>query len=155
MIETGSACQTHGLLFAREADVENGQDFLTILLPSGRKLYYAKPHLGLNQWGGKSIHYYGMNQTTKKWETTDTYGGKLTENCVQAIARDCLAVNIDRLEKAKYPVVFHIHDEVVLEVEAARADLDAVVKIMSQPISWAPGLPMAADGWVGSYFTKD
>lgn len=154
-IETGRACQTHGLLFAREADVENGQDFLTILLPSGRKLYYAKPHLGLNKWGNKSIHYYGMNQTTKKWETTDTYGGKLTENCVQAIARDCLAVNIDRLEKAGYPVVFHIHDEVVLEVPEDRADLDTVVKIMSQPISWAPGLPMAADGWVGNYFTKD
>lgn len=154
-IETGIPVQTHGLTFAREADVENGQDFLTILLPSGRKLFYAKPHLGVNQWGGKSIHYYGMNQTTRKWETTGTYGGKLTENCVQAIARDCLAVNIDRLEKAGYPVVFHIHDEVVLEVPAAQANLDEVVRIMSQPIDWAQGLPMAADGWVGDYFTKD
>ena len=154
-IETGIPVQTHGLTFAREADAENGQDFLTILLPSGRKLFYAKPHLGVNQWGGKSIHYYGMNQTTRKWETTDTYGGKLTENCVQAIARDCLAVNIDRLEKAGYPVVFHIHDEVVLEVPAAQANLDEVVRIMSQPIDWAQDLPMAADGWVGDYFTKD
>ncbi|WP_462385382.1 DNA polymerase [Intestinibacillus massiliensis] len=154
-IETGRACTTHGLVFTREADIENGQDFLTIQLPSGRKLYYAKPHLGINQWGGKAISYYGMNQASKKWEPTDTYGGKITENCVQAIARDCLAVNIERLEQAGYPVVFHIHDEVVLEVEKGRADLDAAIRIMSEPIPWAPGLPMAADGWVGDYFTKD
>ncbi len=154
-IETGRPCQTHGLTFAREADVENGQDFLTIQLPSGRKLFYAKPHLGLNKWGNKSIHYFGMNQTTKKWETADTYGGKLTENCVQAIARDCLSININRLEAAGYEVVFHIHDEVVIDAPKNRADLDDVVRIMSQPIEWAGGLPLAADGWVGNYFTKD
>lgn len=154
-IETGRPVGTHGLIFSRESDIVNGQDFLTILLPSGRKLFYVKPYLGVNQWGGKSIHYYGMDQTTKKWTTQDTYGGKLTENVVQAIARDCLAVNIDRLEKAGYPVVFHIHDECVIEIEKGLANLDAVVEIMSQPITWAPGLPLNADGWVGEYFTKD
>ncbi len=154
-IETGRACTTRGLVFARESDINNDQDFLTIRLPSGRKLYYAKPYLGVNQWGGKSIHYYGMNQTTRKWGTQDTYGGKLTENCVQAIARDCLAANIERLEQAGFPIVFHIHDEVVIEVDAGRADLKGVIAIMSEPISWAPGLPLNADGWVGDYFTKD
>lgn len=154
-IETGRACTTRGLVFAREADVDHGQDFLTIRLPSGRKLFYAKPYLGVNQWGGKSIHYYGMDQTTKKWRPLDTYGGKLTENCVQAIARDCLAVNIARLEAKGIPIVFHIHDEIVAEVDAVQADLSEVIHIMSQPIAWAPGLPLAADGWVGEYFTKD
>ena len=138
-----------------------GLDALALLSATGYcetgalPVYYAKPYLGVNQWGGKSIHYYGMNQTTRKWGTQDTYGGKLTENCVQAIARDCLAANIERLEQAGFPIVFHIHDEVVIEVDAGRADLKKVIGIMSEPISWAPGLPLNADGWVGDYFTKD
>ena len=154
-VESGRAVQTHGLVFCREADIQNGQDFLTILLPSGRKLFYARPHLGVNQWGNKALSYYGIDQNTKKWTPVDTYGGKLVENCVQAIARDCLAINIDRLESAGFPVVFHVHDEVVLELPESEANLDAVVYIMSQPVSWAPGLPLNADGWVGNYYTKD
>ena len=154
-VETGRSCATHGLVFAREADIDSGLDFLTIRLPSGRKLYYAQPHFGINQWGGKQLRYYGMNQMTKKWSVIETYGGHMTENIVQAIARDCLAVNIERLENAGFPIVFHIHDEVVIEVPEDRADLDEVTRIMGQPIEWAPGLPLAADGWVGDYFTKD
>ncbi len=154
-IKTGRAVGTHGLVFAREADITKGQDFLTILLPSGRKLFYAKPHLTLNQWGNESIGYYGMNQTSKNWEPTETYGGKLTENVVQAIARDCLAHTLTVLEAQGYKIVFHVHDEVIIEIEKEKADLDKVCQIMSQPIPFAPGLPMAADGWVGDYFTKD
>ncbi|MGE4215142.1 MAG: DNA polymerase [Anaerotignaceae bacterium] len=154
-LETGAPVGARGLIFAREADINNNQDFLTILLPSGRKLYYVKPHLGLNQWGNKSIHYYGMDQTSKKWIPVDTYGGKLTENVVQAIARDCLAYNINKLELLGYQIVMHIHDEVVIEIDSFNANLDGVCKIMSGPIPFAPGLPMAADGWVGEYFTKD
>ena len=154
-VETGRSCATHGLVFAREADIDSGLDFLTIRLPSGRKLYYAQPHFGVNQWGGKQLRYYGMNQMTKKWSVIETYGGHMTENIVQAIARDCLAVNIERLENAGFPIVFHIHDEVVIEVPEDRADLDEVTRIMGQPVEWAPGLPLAADGWVGDYFTKD
>ena len=131
----------------------NGLDFMTVLLPSGRKLFYANPHIGVNQWGGKSIHYFGMNQTTKKWQSVDTYGGKLTENVVQAIARDCLAHNMQKLERAGYRIVFHIHDEVVIEAE--RDELDRVCAIMGEAVPFAPGLPMKADGWVGEYFTKD
>ena len=82
-------------------------------------------------------------------------GPMLVHNCVQAIARDCLALAIERLEAAGYPVVFHIHDEVVIETTPGRADLDEVCRIMSEPIGWAPGLPLKADGWVGKYFTKD
>ncbi|WP_331676182.1 hypothetical protein [Anaerotignum propionicum] len=96
-----------------------------------------------------------MNQTSKNWEPTETYGGKLTENVVQAIARDCLAHTLTVLEAQGYKIVFHVHDEVIIEIEREKADLEKVCKIMSQPIPFAPGLPMAADGWVGDYFTKD
>lgn len=154
-IESGRAVGARGLIFAREADISNRQDFLTITLPSGRKLFYAKPHLGINQWGGKSIGYYGMDQTTKKWTPLETYGGKLTENVVQAIARDCLAHTLAVLEAHGYKIVFHIHDEVIIEIERDKADLEKVCRIMSLPIPFALGLPMAADGWVGDYFTKD
>lgn len=154
-MKSGRAIGTHGLVFAREADITKGQDFLTILLPSGRKLYYAKPHLTRNRWGNESIGYYGMNQTSKKWESVETYGGKLTENVVQAIARDCLAHTLTVLESAGYKVVFHVHDEVVIEIEKDKADLEKVCELMSCPIPFAPDLPMAADGWVGDYFTKD
>lgn len=155
VVQTGRPAGVRGLMFALEGNHDTNQYFLTITLPSGRKLYYTKPFLSPNQWGNDSLHYYGMNQTTKKWEVVDTYGGKLVENCVQAISRDCLAENIERLEAAGYPVVFHVHDEVVIDIETEKADLDAVCQIMSQPIPWAPGLPLKADGWVGNYYTKD
>lgn len=154
-IESCKAVGTRGLVFAREADITNGQDFLTITLPSKRKLFYAKPYLTLNRWGNKALGYYGMNQTSKKWEQVETYGGKLTENVVQAIARDCLAFNIQKLEALGYRIVFHIHDEVVIEAEPDRADLKKVCELMSEPIPFCLGLPMAADGWTGFYFTKD
>ena len=145
----------NGLIFSREFDATNGLDFLTITLPSQRKLYYAHPSLGTNEWGHPSIAYYGVNQTSKQWTPLETYGGKLVENIVQAIARDCLAQAIEHLEAAGFPVVFHIHDEVVIDCDAAKADLDTVVKIMTSPIPWAPELPLNADGWVGNFFKKD
>lgn len=120
------------LVFSRESDPDNDLDFLTIRLPSGRKLYYAKPHMGVNRFGQPSLGYWGMNQKTKKWERLETYGGKLVENITQAVARDCLAEAIDRLEAAGYPVVFHIHDEVVIDAGPDKADLDDVIRIMSQ-----------------------
>lgn len=154
-IQSGVPTGLRGIMLAREVDQGNGLDFLTIRLPSGRKLYYASPALGVNQWGKPSITYKGMDQTTKKWKQIETYGGKLVENCVQAIARDCLADVIERLEALGYAVVFHVHDEVVIECTPDRADLDRVASIMSQPPPWAPDLPLGADGWVGEYFKKD
>jgi len=143
------------LTIAREANFTNNLDFLTVLLPSGRKLFYAQPHLTKDRWGRDSIGYYGVNQTTKKWVPQETYGGKLTENIVQAIARDCLAEAVERLEAAGIPVVFQIHDEVVCEVPKEHASLQKVVEIMSENPAWARDLPLAADGWVGDFFTKD
>lgn len=78
----------------------------------------------------------------------------MVENCVQAIARDRLAAAIERLEAAGFPVVFHVHDECVIDIHEARADLDAVVEIITQPIPWTPSLLLNADGWVGDFFKK-
>lgn len=155
VIQSGTPAGVNNLIFARECDTQNGLDFMTITLPSRRKLYYAKPELGVNQWGKPSISYYGVNQTTKQWMPLETYGGKLVENIVQAIARDCLAAAIEHLEAAGFPVVFHIHDEVVIDCRPEQANLDEVVRLMTIPIPWARDLPLNADGWVGDFFKKD
>ena len=155
VMRSGQPVGIKGLILAREGDYNNGQDFLTVTLPSGRKLFYVKPFLAPNQWGNDSIHYWGLNQTTKKWEAQDTYGGKLVENSVQAIARDCLAESMMRLAAAGYQTVFHVHDEVVLDVPKEQADSERVCDIMGQPISWAPGLLLRADGFITDYYMKD
>lgn len=155
VMKTGMPAGVNGLIFARESDMQSGLDFLTITLPSQRKLFYAKPFLTANDYGKESLNYFGLNQTTKKWEQVPTYGGKLVENIVQAIARDCLAETLKRLSAAGYRIVFHIHDEVVLDVPEKYADLDRVIDIMRQPIDWAPGLPLNADGFVSDYYKKD
>ena len=158
VITNGGSVTVRCCTFSREYDSSNGTTCLTILLPSGRKLYYINPDIGENRWGNPSISYMGMDQTTKKWKRIETYGGKLVENCVQAIARDCLAQAIDNLEAAGYPVVFHVHDEVVIDIEPYADEdtmLNNVVAIMANPIPWAFGLPLNAEGWVGKFFKKD
>ena len=154
-IHTGQQIGIKGLIFSREFDLENDLDFMSITLPSGRKLYYAKPDLTTNQWGNPSIQYYGVDQQTKQWTPLETYGGKLVENIVQAISRDCLAIAINALEAAGFPVVFHVHDEVVIDCPKEKADLDEVIRLMTLPIPWAKGLPLNADGWIGDFFRKD
>ena len=146
------------ITLACELDVITGTRYMTILLPSGRKLYYPSPEIGVNRWGNPSVSYTGQNQTTKRWERVETYGGKLVENIVQAIARDCLAIAIENLEAQGLHVVFHIHDEVVIDTPAwADEDtmLETVTKIMTKPIPWAQALPLKADGWVDKFFKKD
>ena len=158
VIAGGGSVGVSSIILAHEWDANGGTDYMTITLPSGRKLFYNAPQIGVNQWGSPGVSYMGMDQTTKKWKRIETYGGKLVENCVQAIARDCLAQAIEHLEAAGLPVIFHIHDEVVIDTPAFDTEdamLDKVVKIMSAPIPWAPGLPLGADGWVGKFFKKD
>ena len=158
VITQGGTVGINSLILSREYDYNQGTDCMTITLPSGRKLYYVSPSIGQNKWDKPSIAYMGMDQKTKRWKRIETYGGKLVENCVQAIARDCLADTIERLEAAGLPVIFHVHDEVVIDI-APWADndtmLDLVCSIMRSPISWAPDLPLNADGWVGQFFRKD
>lgn len=158
VITYGGSVMVRNLVLSREYDIKQGTNCMTIRLPSGRKLYYVNPTLTENRWGNPSISYYGVDQQSKKWKTIETYGGKLTENCVQAIARDCLAEAIENLEAAGFPIVFHVHDEVVIDIPRFADDktmLQQVKDIMTRPISWASGLPLGADGWVGTFFKKD
>ena len=158
VITQGGSVGVSSIILAHEWDATQGTDYMTITLPSGRKLFYNAPQIGVNQWGNPSISYMGVDQTTKKWKRIETYGGKLVENCVQAIARDCLAQAIEHLEAARLPVIFHIHDEVVIDIRPFadnEAMLAKTVEIMSRPVPWAPGLPLGADGWVGKFFKKD
>lgn len=129
---------------------------LMVRLPSGRSLSYPRPCVGENRFGSKSICYEGLNQVTKQWGSQETYGGKLVENIVQAIARDCLAVTIVRLEKKGYPIVFHVHDEVIIE---ARTDgsqtLEEIESVFKEPIPWAEDLPLKGAGYMTDYYLKD
>ena len=158
VISFGGSKSVRGLYLAREYDTNQGTYCLTITLPSGRKLFYINPRLGTNKFGGSSIIYDGVDQASKHWKHIETYGGKLTENVVQAIARDCLAEAIERLEAAGFPIVFHVHDEVVIDIKPY-ADNDTMLKtvcdIMKQPPAWAADMPLNAAGWVGDFFTKD
>lgn len=130
---------------------------LRITLPSGRSLFYQKPIIGKNKWGGDCLFYMGMDQVKKIWTRIDTYGGKLVENIVQAIARDILAESLIRLDNAGFKIVMHVHDEAVAEVpkEGAEVNLERMCDIMSQPVKWAPDLPLGADGYITDYYKKD
>lgn len=158
-VQHGKTSIVGPVAIGREFDRDNGLDFMTVALPSGRKLYYVGPHMGVNRFGKPSICYWGQMQSKKGssggWVELETYGGKLTENITQAVARDCLFYAMEQLTAAGYRIVFDIHDEVVVEAPTGLADLEKVVAIMSRPTPWAPGLPLNADGWVGPYFRKD
>ena len=130
-------------------------DNLYFKLPSGRKLTYRTPILTTNRFGKSAIGYMGVNQTTKKWELVETFGGKLVENIIQAIARDCLAENIIKLESMGFKIVFHVHDEVIIDCPVEKSSAEEVAKIMGEPISWAKGLLLKADAYECSYYKKD
>jgi DNA polymerase len=142
---------SHGVSF------EYKHSNLYMHLPSGRSLCYVNPSIGENKFGKATIAYMGMDQTTKKWCKQDTYGGKLFENLCQAFARDCLAVAMLRLDKEGYDIVFHVHDEVIVEGPDRFPDaaLEDMCTIMGRPISWAPGLLLRADGYFTRYYKKD
>lgn len=139
----------------------NGK-ILTVKLPSGRKLFYCNPKIKMktirrgpgDSWDTEAITYKGMDQIKRQWVETDTYGGKITENIVQAIARDLLAEAMVRLDTAGYKIVMHVHDEVVVEIPKG-GDLEKVCRIMSIAPAWAEGLPLAADGYLTDYYKKD
>lgn len=133
-----------------------GENLIQIRLPSGRFLSYPYMHLAEDGEGREKLAFMGMNQTLHKWMEVPTYGGKLTENVVQAIARDCLGVTITRLEQAGYPVVFHIHDECICEVpDDGSKTLEGMQRIFATPIEWAKDLPLKGAGYVTKYYLKD
>ena len=137
-----------GISFKREDGI------LFITLPSNRKLAYVKPKIVLNRFGSESIVYEGVNGTTKVWEEIETYGGKLVENIVQAVARDCLVESIKRLHNKGYKIIFHVHDEIILEV-SEDVTVEEIESIMSEPIDWAEGLNLTAAGFEARFYKKD
>lgn len=153
-MQTAQPQAIHGLIFALEGDLIYGQSFLTVQLPSGRKLFYPRPFLQENQFGRMAVHYYTVGQQTRKWEVTSTYGGKLTENIVQAIARDCLAETLRRIDARGLQVVFHVHDEVIIDAPPD-VTVDEICALMAEPIPWAPGLVLKGAGFESEYYMKD
>jgi len=137
--------ETHGLKFTCRSGM------LFIALPSGRKLAYVKPRIGMNQFGGESVTYEGIG-ATKKWERIESYGPKFVENIVQAIARDILCYAMQTLRHCS--IVMHIHDEVVIEADP-RMSLDAVCELMGRTPSWADGLILQAAGYITEFYKKD
>ena len=134
---------------------------LTITLPSGRQLFYRHPTFKDKVIGGRIsrvLYYEGLNQETKFWGQIDTYGGKLTENIVQAISRDLIGYAMLNLSKNNYGITMHVHDEAIAEVPNdgnAQAWLDNMIKIMSCPPEWADDLPLNAAGFTCKYYMKD
>lgn len=127
---------------------------LFITLPSGRKLSYVQPKIIVNRFGSESIVYKGVNGTTKDWEDIETYGGKLVENIVQAVARDCLAESIKNLHNRGFRLIFHVHDEVILETNKDVL-VEDIENIMAEPIEWAEGLNLSASGFETMFYKKD
>ena len=128
---------------------------LLIRLPSGRRLCYYHARIRQDGWK-ESITYMGVNQTTKQWHEVETYGGKIVENIVQATARDCLAEAMQRVAAMGYSIVMHVHDEMIVDVPVEDKDaLARINKAMSDPISWAPGLPLRGDGYETTFYKKD
>lgn len=137
--------------------VNQGKTALAVLLPSGRPLIYQNARLESGRFGKEVIKFSGVDQTSRQWTTLDTYGGKLVENIVQAVARDLLAESLKKCVGAKIDVIAHVHDEIIAEApEAAAAETyRKMIDIMSQPPDWAKGLPLGADGFTADFYQKD
>lgn len=149
------AQKTVGRVTLKFETMADGRDVLTIRLPSQRKLYYVSPHLTTNRFGSKAVAFESVNGTTHQWGEEETYGGKLTENIVQAVARDCLGDVMLRIAQSrKVQIVMHVHDEVILDADED-ITLEQICRLMGQPISWAPGLPLKAAGFEGYFYKKD
>lgn len=139
--------ETHGIRFLYQSGM------MFIVLPSGRKLVYVKPKMGVNRYGSDSVTYEGVGEQ-KKWLRLESYGPKFVENIVQATARDILVEAMRRLEVAGYQIVMHVHDEAVIEAPA-ESSLEDICAIMGQTPAWAEGLLLRADGYVCDFYQKD
>ena len=135
---------------------EYDEPVLWMTLPSGRKLaYWGAEYMESSRGFGKTLSYMGVNQTTRKWERIETWGGKLVENLVQATARDCLKESMLALSGAGFDIRAHVHDEVIITEPIGGRSVQEVCEIMGAPVSWAPGLPLNADGYETPYYKKD
>jgi DNA polymerase len=144
-VKDRTTTETHGIRFT----YQSGMLFIT--LPSSRRLAYVKPRIGTNQFGSDCVTYEGVSGV-KKWERIQSYGPKFVENIVQAISRDLLCHALQNLRH--FPIVMHIHDEVVIEAEK-HMTVESICKQMCQLPSWAKDLLLRADGYECSFYQKD
>ena len=142
-----TATETHGIRFYYQSGM------MFVVLPSGRRLVYVKPKMGLNRFGNESVTYEGVGEQ-KKWLRLESYGPKFVENIVQATARDILAEAMLRLNAAGYRIVMHVHDEAVIEAPP-ETELDDICTVMGKTPQWAKGLLLRADGYVCDFYQKD
>lgn len=142
-----TATETHGIRFYYQSGM------MFVVLPSGRRLVYVKPKMGLNRFGNESVTYEGIGEQ-KKWLRLESYGPKFVENIVQATARDILAEAMLRLNAAGYRIVMHVHDEAVIEAPPDTS-LENICSVMGQTPAWASGLLLRADGYVCDFYKKD
>lgn len=126
---------------------------LLFYLPSGRYLTYPKVSLEESPYGPKIV-FWGLDQTTNSWKKQDTYGGKLVENLVQAVARDVLMRGMYNMVRKGYDIVTNVHDEIVAEMPVGQGSVEEVEKLMCQMPEWAEGLPLAAEGFESEYYRK-
>ena len=148
--ERTTVSMQYGLKFIYDPGV------LFIQLPSGRRLSYIRPKIEEGKFeGSQVITYEGMEKTSKQWTRLETYGPKLVENIVQATARDCLGITMQKIDKKGYEIVMHVHDEIIMDVPKEYGSLEDVNETFAEAISWAPGLPLKADGYECSYYMKD
>ena len=147
-VSTKQPYSCYGLTFSYEKGI------LFIALPSGRRLAYVRPRMGINGFGGDCVTYEGVG-ATKKWERLESYGPKFVENIVQATARDILVEAMQRLYKLGFNITMHVHDEVVLEVPKGVSNVKECCQIMSINPEWAVGLPLNADGYECEFYKKE
>lgn len=148
------AVKEHGSTMIGRICVYYKSGMMMVRLPSGRELAYVRPKMTVNRFGSESICYQGIG-ANKKWTWIESYGAKLCENIVQAVARDILAEALLRLEKAGYSIVCHVHDEAVLEVPTGKSSVEEVNAIMAACPDWADGLPLRADGFESMIYKKE
>lgn len=148
VVKSKQPYECYGLRFSYEKGI------LFIRLPSGRRLAYIRPRMGVNNFGSDCVTYEGLSGT-KKWERIESYGPKFVENIVQATARDILAGAIKRLSQSGYRITMHVHDEVVLEVPNGRSSVEEVSRIMGETPEWAEGLCLRADGYECEFYRKE
>lgn len=132
----------------------NQTKFLSIQLPSGRSLWYKEPKYTINKFDFKSLSYMGVHPVSKKWVRLETYGGKFTENVVQAISRDIMAIAMLRCKSKGYFPLLTIHDEIVSEVQEGFGSIKEYVKLLCEKKDWMSGCPIGADGWKGKRYRK-
>ena len=146
-VKERTAAETHGIRFYYQSGM------MFVVLPSGRKLVYVKPKMGVNKFGSESVTYEGVGEQ-KKWLRLESYGPKFVENIVQATSRDILAEAMLRLNAAGYRIVMHVHDEAVIEAPADTS-LEDICRVMGQAPNWANGLLLRADGYICDFYKKD